>query len=131
MTGVVRTLAEHDALIARTGSFGVPTIVLDAGEGPAIFGPVISELPDDDDAVTPGGEAEDAHLAVLLPTHADGQTLADAFAARLVPASRFRGRHQGAAGAWSDQRSAQPAARSARAATDRSRTSLRYRRYHL
>lgn len=45
-------LAEHDALIARTGSFGVPTIVLDAGEGPAIFGPVISELPDDDDAVT-------------------------------------------------------------------------------
>ena len=45
-------LAEHDALVERTGSFGVPTIVLDAGTGPAIFGPVISVLPNDEDAVT-------------------------------------------------------------------------------
>jgi predicted DsbA family dithiol-disulfide isomerase len=44
-------LDEHNALIERTRSFGVPTIVLDGGTGPAIFGPVISELPSDEDAV--------------------------------------------------------------------------------
>jgi protein-disulfide isomerase-like protein with CxxC motif len=44
-------LAEHQALVDRTGSFGVPTIVLDGGDGPAIFGPVVSQLPDDADAV--------------------------------------------------------------------------------
>jgi hypothetical protein len=44
-------LAEHNELIANTRSFGVPTIVLDGGEGLAIFGPVISELPTDDDGV--------------------------------------------------------------------------------
>jgi len=44
-------LEEHRALIERTRSFGVPTIVLDGGTGPAIFGPVISKLPDDDNAV--------------------------------------------------------------------------------
>lgn len=43
--------AEHHRLCERTRSFGVPTIVLDGGEGPAIFGPVISEPPDDEDAV--------------------------------------------------------------------------------
>nr|MBA2437248.1 hypothetical protein [Acidimicrobiia bacterium] len=32
-------------------SFGVPTIVLDGGEGPAIFGPVVSEVPTDEEAV--------------------------------------------------------------------------------
>jgi 2-hydroxychromene-2-carboxylate isomerase len=42
-------LAEHNELIANTRSFGVPTIVLEGGE--AIFGPVISQLPDDDDGV--------------------------------------------------------------------------------
>lgn len=41
--------AEHRALVERTRSFGVPTIVLDGGDGPAIFGPVISEPPADDD----------------------------------------------------------------------------------
>lgn len=41
---------EHRHLVERTRSFGVPTIVLDDGDGPAIFGPVISEPPDDDDA---------------------------------------------------------------------------------
>lgn len=40
---------EHRALIERTRSFGVPTIVLDDGEGPAIFGPVITEVPQGDD----------------------------------------------------------------------------------
>jgi 2-hydroxychromene-2-carboxylate isomerase len=40
---------EHRALVEQTRSFGVPTIVL--GSGQAIFGPVISELPADDEAV--------------------------------------------------------------------------------
>jgi predicted DsbA family dithiol-disulfide isomerase len=44
-------LDEHRELVERTRSFGVPTIVLDGGNGPAIFGPVISMLPSDDDAV--------------------------------------------------------------------------------
>jgi protein-disulfide isomerase-like protein with CxxC motif len=43
--------AEHQALVERTRSFGVPTLVLDGGEGPAMFGPVISTMPSDDDAV--------------------------------------------------------------------------------
>ena len=32
-------------------AFGVPTIVLDGGDGPHMFGPIISEVPDDDAAV--------------------------------------------------------------------------------
>ena len=44
-------IAEHTALVERSRSFGVPTIALDNGEGPAIFGPVISEVPTDADAV--------------------------------------------------------------------------------
>lgn len=43
--------AEHRDLCERTRSFGVPTIVLDSGKGPAIFGPVVSEVPSDDEAV--------------------------------------------------------------------------------
>lgn len=46
-----RVAAEHRRLCERTRSFGVPTIILDGGDGPAIFGPVISEVPNDDDAV--------------------------------------------------------------------------------
>ena len=42
---------EHLALVDRTQAFGVPTIVLDGGDGPAIFGPVISKLPADDESV--------------------------------------------------------------------------------
>lgn len=42
---------EHNALVERTRSFGVPTIALDDGDGPAIFGPVISDVPTDEDAV--------------------------------------------------------------------------------
>jgi hypothetical protein len=42
---------EHEALVSRTGAFGVPTIVLDDGEGPAIFGPVIYDVPDDDKTI--------------------------------------------------------------------------------
>jgi predicted DsbA family dithiol-disulfide isomerase len=41
-------LDEHLALCADTRSFGVPTIRLDAGTGPAIFGPVISNPPASD-----------------------------------------------------------------------------------
>jgi hypothetical protein len=44
-------LDEHRGLVGRTRSFGVPTIVLDGGAGPAFFGPVVSVLPNDDDAV--------------------------------------------------------------------------------
>lgn len=44
-------IEEHGALVERTGTFGVPTIVLDGEGGPAIFGPVVSELPSDADAV--------------------------------------------------------------------------------
>ena len=43
--------AEHDDVVTRHGAFGVPTIVLDGGDGPAIFGPVIAELPDGVDAI--------------------------------------------------------------------------------
>jgi hypothetical protein len=42
---------EHEALVSSAGAFGVPTIVLDDGEGPAIFGPVIYDFPDDDKTV--------------------------------------------------------------------------------
>jgi hypothetical protein len=44
-------LAEHQALVDRTGAFGVPTLVLDGDDGPEIFGPVVSALPSDEDAV--------------------------------------------------------------------------------
>jgi 2-hydroxychromene-2-carboxylate isomerase len=44
-------VAEHRELVETTRSFGVPTIVLDGGEGPAIFGPVIYAVPSDSDAV--------------------------------------------------------------------------------
>lgn len=44
-------LADHRWLLENTRSSGVPTIILDGGTGPAIFGPVISALPDDADAV--------------------------------------------------------------------------------
>ena len=47
-----RVAVEHRELVERTRSFGVPTLVLDGGTGPAIFGPVIAEPPTtDEDAV--------------------------------------------------------------------------------
>ena len=42
---------EHDEAVAAYKAFGVPTIVLDGGDGPQMFGPIISEVPDDDGAV--------------------------------------------------------------------------------
>ncbi len=46
-----RVSAQHRALVETTRSFGVPTIALDGGDGPTIFGPVISRVPSDEDAV--------------------------------------------------------------------------------
>lgn len=40
---------EHDELVAATGAFGVPVFRLPSGR--AIFGPVVSHLPADDDAL--------------------------------------------------------------------------------
>jgi len=42
---------EHESVVTRFGAFGVPTIILDGGEGPVIFGPVIANPPDDAEAV--------------------------------------------------------------------------------
>jgi predicted DsbA family dithiol-disulfide isomerase len=44
-------VAQHRALVSEKGGIGVPTLVLDGGDGPAIFGPVVSHLPDDEEAV--------------------------------------------------------------------------------
>lgn len=46
-----RVATEHRALAECTRSFGVPTVILDGGEGPAIFGPVVSEMPSDEEAL--------------------------------------------------------------------------------
>jgi protein-disulfide isomerase-like protein with CxxC motif len=42
---------EHKRLVRETQAFGVPTIRLDGGRGPVMFGPVVSRLPTDDDAL--------------------------------------------------------------------------------
>jgi predicted DsbA family dithiol-disulfide isomerase len=39
-------LAEHADVVSRDSAFGVPTLVLDDGEGPGIFGPVIRPVPE-------------------------------------------------------------------------------------
>ena len=44
-------LAEHQRLVDEVGAFGVPTIRLQGGAGPGIFGPVLSEPPPDEEAV--------------------------------------------------------------------------------
>ena len=44
-------LREHDEAVAVHKAFGVPTIVLDGGSGPHMFGPIITEIPDDEGAV--------------------------------------------------------------------------------
>jgi hypothetical protein len=45
-------LQEHDSLVQDKHGFGVPTIALDDGDGPAMFGPVLYEVPPDDEART-------------------------------------------------------------------------------
>src|ERR1700733_7793654 len=42
---------EHDEAVSEHKVFGVPTIVLDGGNGPQMFGPIISDIPDDAGAV--------------------------------------------------------------------------------
>jgi protein-disulfide isomerase-like protein with CxxC motif len=42
-------LAEHLAVANDVDAFGVPTIRLDGGDGPGIFGPVVAEPPSTDD----------------------------------------------------------------------------------
>ena len=44
-------LADHRAAVQQCGAFGVPTLILDGGAGPGAFGPVITEVPDDAEAV--------------------------------------------------------------------------------
>jgi hypothetical protein len=44
-------LAEHHDVVDRFGAFGVPTIALEGGKGPGIFGPVISVVPPDAEAI--------------------------------------------------------------------------------
>jgi predicted DsbA family dithiol-disulfide isomerase len=41
---------EHAVLVGRTASFGVPTLVLDDGAGPEMFGPVIDRVPEGEEA---------------------------------------------------------------------------------
>lgn len=42
--------AEHAALVGERGAFGVPTLVLEDGKGPDMFGPVIDNVPDGEEA---------------------------------------------------------------------------------
>ncbi len=44
-------LVDHTAAVERCGAFGVPTLILDAGQGPGMFGPVISPVPDEAESV--------------------------------------------------------------------------------
>ncbi len=43
--------SEHDEAVEVHKAFGVPTIILGGGDGPAMFGPIISDIPDDQGAV--------------------------------------------------------------------------------
>jgi hypothetical protein len=42
---------DHERLARESRGFGVPFFRLDAGKGPAMFGPVIKEIPPDDEAL--------------------------------------------------------------------------------
>ena len=44
-------VAEHHEVVDGFGAFGVPTIALDGGAGPGIFGPVMSVVPPDEEAI--------------------------------------------------------------------------------
>jgi 2-hydroxychromene-2-carboxylate isomerase len=43
-------LGDHQAAVAACQAFGVPTLILDGGKGPGIFGPVITEVPSDEES---------------------------------------------------------------------------------
>jgi len=86
-------LAEHRDLVEHTRSFGVPTIVLDGGEGPAIFGPVISELPDDDD-----GRELWHHVAWLTRYENFSELKRDRTIPNNLPAAEWRRRQRAQSG---------------------------------
>ena len=44
-------LSEHEILVRETGAFGVPSLRLGDGQGKCMFGPVIKEVPDDDESL--------------------------------------------------------------------------------
>ncbi len=44
-------LADHRAAVSACEAFGVPTIILDGGKGQGIFGPVITEVPGDQESL--------------------------------------------------------------------------------
>jgi hypothetical protein len=46
-----RVVDETMRVVERVGRLGVPTLMFDPPDGPAVFGPVISEPPADDEAV--------------------------------------------------------------------------------
>jgi len=54
-------LREHYGVVEHMEAFGVPTLVLDGGQGPGIFGPVINPVPRGEEA----GQLWD-HLAWLM-----------------------------------------------------------------
>lgn len=43
-------LQEHRQAVAACQAFGVPTLILDDGKGPGIFGPILTAVPSDDEA---------------------------------------------------------------------------------
>ncbi|MGH7643880.1 MAG: DsbA family protein [Candidatus Dormibacteria bacterium] len=47
----LKVLTEHRAAVETCDAFGVPTLILDGGDGPGIFGPVITEVPSDDESL--------------------------------------------------------------------------------
>lgn len=44
-------VSDHRDAVTRCQAFGVPTLILDGGHGPGLFGPVITEVPDDAESV--------------------------------------------------------------------------------
>ncbi|MGC2191604.1 MAG: DsbA family protein [Candidatus Dormiibacterota bacterium] len=42
-------LADHREAVSACQSFGVPTLILDGGNGPGVFGPIITEVPGDEE----------------------------------------------------------------------------------
>lgn len=47
----LQVVAEHEAATKSCQAFGVPTLILDAGAGPGVFGPVITKVPSDEECV--------------------------------------------------------------------------------
>ena len=43
-------VSDHEAAVGACQAFGVPTLVFDGGDGPGIFGPIVTEVPGDEEA---------------------------------------------------------------------------------